>query len=205
MPTATAAPTVTETLAELPAAHEEAKADLSDVEQHAHSYRSRVHGLRTKLLERSIDHPVEFTDTGSPKPKSEAAKLSAEIVKLTEADGFDSLIEVATERVERARIAARRVVEEDGRQLLLDLVPDAQDAVDAFAAWAGEGHQHLERLADLQHRATSICHVSRAYDTRDFDLLDHWSSLVIALAKSSPALPLPRQLILELKVEADNE
>jgi hypothetical protein len=164
----------------------------------------QINALRAERLSLQIEHPEQFAD-GTPKLASDALKLNTALQRLAQkldnAD-FASAIQAAEVREKRAVEAATRCRGENARALLLGLVEEDEEASRLWAAWAAAGDEAIRRKLDIQHRASSICTQTAAYDPRDFFSLDPYAALVtqVSAAVDIPAA-LPRTLLRELEEE----
>jgi hypothetical protein len=199
-------PNATERERELEQAVAEAKADVTATTQRALEYQKHIEELKGRLVERATTHPGEFTETGQPKAKTPAAKVAAETKKLIDEDSFEALIIAAKRRAERAEDELRRHRAATSRELLVELEPAAQKAVDDYMAWAHEGEAHYRELVRVASRSTHVITSSRIYggNTRIVPAYGH-EQATLRMAIQPPPLPLPSTFVAEREAEQAEE
>jgi chromosome segregation ATPase len=189
-------------LAKLEEAAAAAGAEVQRIKARQQSAVDQINALRAERLSLQIEHPEMFTD-GTPVLASKAAELTTSLQRLAQkldnAD-FESAIRAAEVREDRAVEAATRCRGENARALLLALVEEDERASRHWAAWAAAGDEAIRRKLDIQHRASSICTQTAAYDPRDFFSLDSYAALVTQVSAAVEIHPaLPRELLRELR------
>jgi hypothetical protein len=191
---------------QLEAALAKAQAEVTRTKQRAYDHRKQIEEVQGRLLERATTHPGEFGETGLPRPKTPADKIAAEAKKLIDQDNFAALIVAAERRVEIAEEALRRHRADRTRDLLVELEPEAREAVDRWMAWAAEGEAIFRELVRIASRSTHLVVPTRLYggDSRivpDFQHQQH----VLKLANMMPPLPLPGPFVEEREAEQVGE
>ena len=176
----------------LEAAVAAARENLAEVRQRAHEHRQRIEGLRQALAERQGSAQHEFTDTGLPRPGTEADELADEIQKLIDADGFDGLVSAAERAVSAAEMAVRKHREDSARQLLDELVPRAIEARRRFLADVTAVLEGSYReMVQVGTEARQIVTAARELDSPIPDFDHQLAALRAALQE--PPLALPRK------------
>jgi hypothetical protein len=207
-PTATktkAKPTATERERELEAALAEAKAEITATEQRRHEHRTQVRERTSALQDRLTAHPGEFSATGTPKPRTPAAKIADEIKRLVSEDSFDAMVVAAQRRAEGVEDELRRHRAEAVHDLLIELEPEAREAVEGWLTWASQGEAHYRKLVDVAARSTRLAVQTRLYrDRRVVPDYEH-QALVLKQAAQPPPLPLPSTFVVERQAEQMDE
>jgi hypothetical protein len=163
-PTATKTkPSAAKRKRELQQALEAATAERDETANRAAQHRRRINELKDFLAQRHTGHPQDFTESGVPEPDTKAAELAAEIAELERADRYADAINGAQGRIDLAERDLRRHRAEHTRDLLAEMEPEAQEAVDRWMAWAAEGQTHHRELIELSTHATALVVAANLY------------------------------------------
>jgi hypothetical protein len=194
MTTKTRPKTSTDELVALEAAAQSADGDVQALAQRAQQAEQAVNAITEERQQRQITHPAEFPDDGV-KPNTVAAEITERLVvarKQYEQGDWQARSRAAAERARQAHDEVVRYRAANGRVLLEELRPRAEQVVAAFNDWKGEGARVLGAVIQVGHEATHVCTSSGVANPRSVPSNEHVAKLVADLSESTIQTPLPR-------------
>jgi hypothetical protein len=155
---------------------------------------ARAKRLRAQLAERPAG---EYDEVGRPVPKSEAARLTAEL-DATKGTAFADRIRAAKQRTRRARIALDRDAADHLRELVADREPDARQAVADLDDLLELLDRKIVKFAQFAQSWSRVINPITGLDMRtELPTYDQLSGLrrVLRGYRNSVELPLPKSIV----------